>query len=333
MAPTRGHRSGRRFVVRGVLALLWLGAAALISLGAAGMVASVGGPPGGGGRPELTWAGDAAIAPALDAAQGDLAAIADQVDALAQEGRLALAALAATDLPALQRAVGDGSVLAETIGTRVRDLAARVAALPALRPDAALFYGTETSRRQQRLLTALAAAGQLPSVWSRFSGGAAAAAQLTDLLAAHDRQAGAAAALGRAGRYADALRQLEAAAVTLDAARRLRDQLANAVDVSVLDAWIGRNATYDAALRTLYLALAASGGRVTSAVREALAAEQAARAQLPPDTRGLVVILSEVARGGMNQSVIAIEEVRGTLAAVLGGEASGPIPTAGSGGG
>ena len=52
-------------------------------------------------------------------------------------------------------------------------------------------------------------------------------------------------------------------------------------------------------------------------MRAAFEAEKQARASLPGDTRGVVVIMAEVAQGGLNQAVIAIEEVRGTLAAAL----------------
>jgi hypothetical protein len=34
---------------------------------------------------------------------------------------------------------------------------------------------------------------------------------------------------------------------------------------------------------------------------------------LPPDTRGFVVILAEIARGGLNEAAIGIEETRGRL--------------------
>ena len=53
-------------------------------------------------------------------------------------------------------------------------------------------------------------------------------------------------------------------------------------------------------------------------MRRALAAEEAAKARLPPDTRGLVVIMAEIAQGGMNQAVIAIEEAKGGLDEALG---------------
>jgi hypothetical protein len=56
---------------------------------------------------------------------------------------------------------------------------------------------------------------------------------------------------------------------------------------------------------------------VTRAIREALAAEQEARDQLPEDTRGMVIIMSEIGRGGLNQAVIAIEQARGELDGAL----------------
>jgi hypothetical protein len=87
--------------------------------------------------------------------------------------------------------------------------------------------------------------------------------------------------------------------------------------VTTLDSWLDRNAEYDAALRRLYLALDDLGGRVTNEVREARAAERLARDRLPPDGRGMILIMAEIGRGGMNGAVIAIEEVRGALLKAL----------------
>jgi hypothetical protein len=39
--------------------------------------------------------------------------------------------------------------------------------------------------------------------------------------------------------------------------------------------------------------------------------------RLPGDTRGLVVIMVDIAQGGLNQAVISIEEARGSLAGAL----------------
>ena len=84
-----------------------------------------------------------------------------------------------------------------------------------------------------------------------------------------------------------------------------------------LDIWLDLNADYDAALRTLYQAILDSGGSVTPAVRAAYDAEASARERLPSDTKGLVIILGEIGRGGLNQAVIAIEEARSELDAAL----------------
>jgi hypothetical protein len=148
---------------------------------------------------------------------------------------------------------------------------------------------------------------------------------MSGLLADHDRLAGAAADLGRKGKYTDALASLRDATQRIGDARALRDELANTVDVSVLDEWLSRNEAYDKALRTLYTTISSAKGKVTNAVRDAIAGEKAAKDRLPSDSRGLVVIMSEIGQGGMNGAVIAIEEARGTLVAALDSLAS-PSP-------
>ena len=44
-------------------------------------------------------------------------------------------------------------------------------------------------------------------------------------------------------------------------------------------------------------------------------AEREAKDRLPPDSRGLIIIMADIGRGGMNGAVITIEEARGALAA------------------
>ena len=82
----------------------------------------------------------------------------------------------------------------------------------------------------------------------------------------------------------------------------------------------------------LYKALASVGGKVTKKVREAIDAEKAARARLPPDSRGLVVIMADIGQGRINGAVIAIEEAKADLADALepveepsGGALSGSV--------
>jgi hypothetical protein len=100
-------------------------------------------------------------------------------------------------------------------------------------------------------------------------------------------------------------------------ARALRDRLAKKADVTTLTAWLNANVAYDDSLRSLYQTLRDAKGRVTDAVRKAFAAEQAARAALPKDTKGIIVIMNDIAQGGLNQAVIAIDTTKGLIAKVL----------------
>lgn len=303
-----------------LLALGWLAAAVLISLGAAGLVTMAIPSPGTTARPELTWAGDRVIRPELEAATGDLATIAADVEELGLEGRAALAFLVATDLDGLIAAVERGSMLIDGIVDQTAAVRRDLAAMPGLGPQAAIELSPASVERHARIDGALESTDELPAAWARLTSGSVAAVRLTNLLVEHDQSTASAALRGGAADYEAALAQLDDSDRILAEARLLRDQLANTVDVSVLGQWLDRNAAYDAALRDLYAALEASGGRVTEDVRAAVAAEQAAREQLPPDTRGLTVILAEIARGGLNQAVIAVETARGELAAALASE-------------
>lgn len=303
------------------LATLWVLAAALIALGAAGLVAGVGATPGTPGRAELTWAGDRAIAPGLEAATALANRLSGTVDDLGVAGRAALAALVARDRDLLVRTLDEGTRLAAVVESATTELRAEVRGLPGvagsapdpLPPTSELVLGAEQRRAVELLFRAADLTGDLDRIWAELAREALPAMELMRLLEDHDAATAAAAADGRAGRYADAIAGLDRSAELLAAARNMRDELAARVDVTVLDEWLDRNTAYDAALRALYDALRRSGGRVTEPVRDAFAAERAAEERLPPDTRGLVVIMAEIARGGLNQAVIAIEEAKGSL--------------------
>src|SRR4051794_8890111 len=58
----------------------WLVAVELIALGAAGLAAGVDHEPGTAARAELTYAGDSAIRPGLDAATADAEKLSDDLD-------------------------------------------------------------------------------------------------------------------------------------------------------------------------------------------------------------------------------------------------------------
>jgi len=311
------------------LALAWLAAALFLALGAAGLVAALDHSPGGAGRPELTWTADRAAAAGLDAAAADLSILVEAVGVLGDHGRAALAALVGRDEPALARAIEAGTAQLDVVDAAAATLAARLAALPLVEPDRSIRYSAATLARYDALAAAPAAVEPLRSAWERLAAGVAPAVALTDHLLAHDEIAGRAIQLGGAGRYALAIDRIDEAGAELVAAGKVRDRLAATVDVTTLDQWISRNAAYDGALRDLWDALRRSKGRVTDDVRDAAAREQAARDLLPPDARALVVILGDVARGGLNQAVIEVEEARGRLIDASGRSAATPRPPSG----
>lgn len=302
----RGRRLG--------LGVAWTLCALAIATGSAGLVAGVSHQPGTSARPELTWAADQAIRPGLDEATADLVRLSAEVDALGQDGRNALAALLDRNLDQLAGIVGDGTRSVATIDAETVALRAKLAALPGAGPEIAIALGPDVLARYEAIVAALETTGGLAGEWVTFTAGSSVVSRLTTLLAEHDRDAAAAARLGSGRAYAQAITQLGSAVATLDGARALRDTLANSADVSTLDEWISRNAALDAALEAVYRALLVSNGRVTQQVRDAIAAEQVAEQNLPPDTRALVVIVSDAARGGLNQAVIAIEDAKGRLA-------------------
>lgn len=299
-------------------AVVWLAVIVVIACGAAGLVAALDHSPGTPARAELTAAGDAEVTQLLDAAQANFAALADQVDALGQEARSALAALNASDAAAGEAAITRGNTLVSDVIARTAALRRDLGVVPYVgTPAAGLTISDAIVSRHATLVAALDATDGLDVAWLRLTSGSIAATRMSALLAEHDRLMGLAADRGVHAKYADAIKLIDQAAAQITAARALRDQLAVTVDVTVLDEWLGRNQDYDVALRKLYVEIAKVSKTITPAARAAVKAEAAARARLPGDTRGLVVIIAEIGRGGMNGAVIAIEGTRAKLADAL----------------
>jgi hypothetical protein len=307
----------RRAIRSAALAFAWLAVAVFVALGAAGVVAAMSHAPGTPARPELTWAGDRAAAGALDAATTELERLSAEMDVLGETARRALTEMVAGDTVALAGTTASGSEQLERVSVQAARLEAALAAVGAAGADRELRLSADTLRRYDALAATSGLTAGLRAQWAAFGDRAVAGAALAALLARHDEETAAAAAKGSGAHYRKALTLLDASDATIAQTRELRDRLARTTDVTMLTTWIDRNAAYDAALRDLYQALLKSKGRVTSAVRTAFGAEQAARAQLPADTRGLVVIMSDLARGGLNQAVIGIEEARGAIASAL----------------
>jgi hypothetical protein len=324
MTSPDSQRTLRRFG----LSAAWIVIALLISAGAAGLVVGMDHVPGTAARAELTADADASASAALDRAQGELAALSDDVEALGVQARGALASLAGQDLDTVQAAVDRGAVLVKAISDRSREIRSELEQVPGVTgPAAQLTTSAEVRERHAAMLEALTVTERLDDAWVDLTTGALAAARLSRLLADHDRTMADALVNGRAGNYGDAITKIDEAAAVLAEADTMRIQLANTVDVSTLIEWIRRNNNYDVALRALYAAVDEAGGRQTKTVRNAIAAEKAARKELPPDARGLVVIMAEIGRGGLNGAVITIEEARAVLAdAVEAAATPSPAP-------
>ena len=304
----------------------WLACAVLVAFGTAGIVTAMENQPGTPPRAELTWAADHRIEPGLLAAADDLRRLAANVDGLSSLGTNALAAVNGGDTGAIQAAIVDGDTLIKTIADQTSALRVSLAALPGVGPGAEGRLGEPVRRQYQTLLGALDATAGLGDSWDRLTSGSLSAVRLQTTLAEHDAATLAAAKLGTAAKYAEAVAQLDASDAALASARQQRDIMSAAVDVSVLTQWIDRNADFDASLRKLYGLLVKSGGKVTTAVKNAITAQEAAKALLPVDTRALIVIMSDIARGGLNQAVISIEDARGQLTSAIDAFSQGGEP-------
>jgi hypothetical protein len=310
-----------------LLALAWLVAVLLIALGGAGLVAGMDTPATTVSRSWLTARDDIPVGVQLDAIAADLEVVSERLDALGVQARGALAALVANDTATAAQALDTGDELIADIRTRSARIGTALAAVPFIGTTAAEYrLGPAVRERYARLAAALAETRGLDQAWAGLASGSASAARLSNLLATHDETALDAAAQGRDATYARALVTLEGADTAIADARKLRDRLAKTVDVTTLDEWLDRSAAWDRALRELYTALDKSNGQVNQAVRAAMAKEKKARDRLPPDTRGLVLIMAEIGRGGMNGAVIAIEQARGKLADALADPAATAAP-------
>lgn len=313
---------------RTLLGIAWLLVIAVLALGGAGLVAQWSHPPGTPARAELTWNGDRTVAPSLDAARAELEVIAGDVDRLSVLARGALAAVTADDQEPFVAALAEGRATARRIEAASAALSVELLGLPGALSADSIGYSGEVLARRSAMIDALEFTEGLARSWAQLTSGSLAASELISLLTNHDLTVVAAAADGRAANYEAALATLTGATALLDDATAIRDQLVNTSDVATLDAWLSRNRRYDAALVGLYAAILESGGLVTDAVREAKREESVAREILPPDTRGLVLIVADIGRGGLNQAVIAIEQARGRLNLAL--ETLTPIGADGS---
>jgi hypothetical protein len=310
-----------------LIRLAWLAVAVLIALGAAGAVTAMQHTPGTPSRAELTWAGDRATEPALDAAAAELQVLADEVDTLGSTARQSLATVVTGEMGTLRDLIVEGTARLAIVDVQARRVEAALGIVPLMGSDPELVVADDVRRRFDALAATTGMTAGLKAEWAAFTGRALDAATLTGLLTRHDQETADATKQGAAAHYTAALALLDRSDATIAEARMLAQRLGKDGNVSTLTTWLDRNAAYDTAVRDLYQSLVDAKGRVTDKVRAAFAAETQARANLPADTRALVVIMAEVAQGGLNQAVISIEEVRGSLAAAIEAQAKLQVPT------
>jgi hypothetical protein len=308
-APARNLEPLGR-VLRG---LGWTILLALLAISGAGLVDGTWHAPGGPARAELTWVGDAAIDSRLDVATTELQRIADDVDQLSTFAKAALQEVASTDPTRLQSSLQRGGDVAAAIDSEAHDLREALSGLPGDGPNAAIEFSNGTLVRRAAILAAIDSAASLAASWQQVTGRAADAAQLTSLIAKHDTTVLGAAAKGVDHKYKDAIPILDEALLIIADVKALRVRLIAGTEPTVLDEWIERDATYDTALKKLYAALVASKGKQSLAVTAALREVNDAFKLLPPDRRTIIVIVAEVARGGLTQAVLAIEDANGHI--------------------
>ncbi|TMF36200.1 MAG: hypothetical protein E6I26_08670 [Chloroflexi bacterium] len=311
-----------RFLRRIVLTIVWLALVAVIAIGGAGLVTTMSNQPGTPARAELTADGDKAAQAGLEAAAVDLVDLTADVDRLGELGRGALTALVDSDFATLSTSIADGQSLARSIEDRSAVIRQGLMELPGTGLYEPINWSPETRRRRDLALVAINATSGLEGAWVRLAAGSTTANTLGVLLTDHDKIAGQAAAQGRSAKYAAALKTLAQAQAKLAQAKTLRDALRDAlantiVDVTTLTQWIDRNDEYDKALAHLYKATIAAKGRITSDLKQAAIEERQAHDLLPSNTSGLVIILAEIGRGGLNQAVIGIEQTRAKLQAAV----------------
>ncbi len=244
------------------------------------------------------------------------------VDALAGDAKQALIAVSSGDAAALKTALQTGSGRSSALDSTITQLRADFGGLPGDGPGAATEYSNAILVRRASLLAALDTVGSLSGQWASVTALGTEASALTEAIRSHDTTLASGAAAGVKAEWAKAVSLCNQALAILAEISTMRSDFVQADQGTVLDDWIAVHLRYDKALLTLYQALQASGGVRNAKVDAAYREQALALAQLPADNRQIVVIISEVAQGGLNQAVVAIEVARGAIDAAIA--AAGP---------
>ncbi|HEY5520832.1 MAG TPA: hypothetical protein VIK08_09245 [Candidatus Limnocylindrales bacterium] len=293
----------------------------LIALGGAGLTVAADRVQTPDQRPEVMWAADQAAQPWIATLTADLTGIATAATALSKAGRDTLGNLQGLAADKVRSAMGDGDSALATISGAIAGLQTDLAQANSHIDRWRL--GPETSAQMDAFDAAVDAVGDLGAQWTRIKTRATLVTQLLDELAQHDSQVFRATTAGRQTQWSDALNDLDAAASSLGAAGTVRDELAGAATIDTLDDLLGRDGTYDSALRALYEYIGSGGAQSGDQFDTLQGAVQSAQSALPSDDRALSVIVGEAAGAELSDALAALEHDRGkindALAATNGG--------------
>ena len=317
----------RGWLGRMALRAAWLGLAACVALGSAGIVAAVAHSPSVGGRPELTWGADRDLSSRLDAAVRDLAKLNDDVEVIGTMARNARAAVSQVNQVDLSAAIVDGNSASASIDARAADLSRRLDCQPwtnAKVVGLSKTYSTSVINRYTELCQTIASVAPIHDDWAGLVLSGQTAMQVAADLNTHDQVATEALKLATAGKYADAIVHLNLASVSIDDATQIATLLAKVTDVSTLQTWLTRTSNMDDALRLLWRTVIASKGKVTPQVKAALKNVSDVKALLPDDNAVLGVVLYEMGLE-MTADGISIETAKGQLSGTLGDLVGGSV--------
>ncbi len=315
-----GWRARFRAATVWILArVAWVGLAAALSLGSAGLVAATGQSPASQSRPELTYGADQTLSSRLDAGVQALAKLNDDVVVLGQMARNVLADLSQINQNALSADYQDGDQAVAEIESGAAALSTTLECKPwpsTRDADLARTYSQTLIDRWQAVCAAVDSVAPLAGDWADMENGAGVAMEVANDINAHDQSIKGALQSATSGRYPDALVQLATAAASVADAQHIAAELSQVTDVSTLTDWLTRTKTFDDALQLLWQAMVDSNGKVTAQVTAALKAEGAAEALLPDNNSVLQVVLYELA-GNLTSDGLSIETAKGQLATAL----------------
>ena len=252
-------------------------------------------------RPELTSTGDRVVRQHLDAAERSVAALAADIDALGTQARGALAAMVGGETDTMDAAIADGNGLIARVRSETAAIRAELAAAPHVGTSLAPLYVSPELRERHATLQRVAAGrdgldgrGRASPRAARRPASSRRSSRSTTGSSGSPPTGPSGEVQGGASRPSTPRRRCSRPRAPPRPARQHRGRR-HARPVARAQR---RPTTRPFGPCTKLTPTSASGSRRSSRPRSR--PEKAARAHLPADTRGLVVIMSDIGQGGLN---------------------------------